>query len=90
MCNWIFCFSSHPTATYKSLLNSGAGEVPGSTALPPLLGSRGQTVIVVDWKSKGGELTPAQQRLIARGFPVRFIQRPEQLDALKTELIRAA
>ena len=50
----------------------------------------GQTVIVVDWTSQGGELTPAPQRLIARGFPVRFVQRPEQLDALKTELIRAA
>jgi len=44
----------------------------------------------VDWKSKGGELTPAQQRLIARGFPVRFIQRPEQLDALRAELMRTA
>ena len=50
----------------------------------------GQTAIVIDWKSKGGALTPAQQRLVARGFPVRFIQRPEQLDALKSELVRAA
>lgn len=47
----------------------------------------GQTAIVVDWKSKGGALTPAQQRLVARGFPVRFIQRPEQLDALRAELM---
>lgn len=50
----------------------------------------GSVVVVVDWKSKGGELTSAQSRLIARGFPVRFIQRPEQLDALKAELLRAA
>lgn len=50
----------------------------------------GQTVIVVDWKSKGGELTPAQQRMVARGFPIRFVQRPEQIDALKAELMRAA
>jgi len=50
----------------------------------------GQTVIVVDWKSKGGELTPAQSRLVARGWPIRFVQRPEQLDALKAELMRVA
>lgn len=47
-------------------------------------------VIVVDWKSKGGQLTPAQSRLVGRGWPVKFIQRPEQLDALKAELLRAA
>jgi hypothetical protein len=46
----------------------------------------GDTVTLVEWKSKGGTLTPSQQRLIARGFPVRFVSRPEQLDALKQEL----
>lgn len=56
------------------------GEVDGVLAW-------GQTAIVCDWKSKGGALTPAQQRLVARGFPVRFIQRPEQLDALRAELM---
>ncbi|MEY4705755.1 MAG: hypothetical protein RL042_1960 [Nitrospirota bacterium] len=50
----------------------------------------GQTTICVDWKSKGGELTPAQQRMVARGFPIRFVQRPEQIDALRAELMRAA
>ncbi len=50
----------------------------------------GQTTIICDWKSKGGELTPAQSRLIARGVPVRFLSRPEQLDALRAELVRAA
>ena len=50
----------------------------------------GSTAICVDWKSKGGELTPAQQRMVARGFPVRFVSRPEQLDALRAELMRAA
>jgi hypothetical protein len=29
-----------------------------------------------------------QQRIIAKGFPVRFISSPEQLDALKLELSR--
>jgi hypothetical protein len=33
-----------------------------------------------------GTLTPSQQRLVARGFPVRFVSRPEQLDALKVEV----
>ena len=50
----------------------------------------GQTTTVVDWKSKGGELTPAQAKLVAKGFPVRFISKPEQLDALRAELMRAA
>jgi len=48
----------------------------------------GQTTTVVDWKSKGGALTPAQAKLVAKGFPVRFISKPEQLDALKAELLR--
>lgn len=48
----------------------------------------GQTVIVVDWKSQGGTLTARQQRLVASGFPVRFISRPEQLDALKAEITK--
>lgn len=43
---------------------------------------------VVDWKSPGGDLTPAQTKLVARGYPVRFISRTEQLDALKAEMSR--
>jgi len=50
----------------------------------------GATAVCVDWKSAGGQLTPSQQRMVARGFPVRFLSRPEQLDALKSELLRAA
>jgi hypothetical protein len=46
----------------------------------------GDKVTLVEWKSKGGTLTPTQQRLVARGFPVRFVSRPEQLDALKAEV----
>jgi len=49
----------------------------------------GQVVIIADWKSKGGELTSAQSRLIARGVPVRFLSKPQQLDALKVELLRS-
>lgn len=48
----------------------------------------GTRIAAVEWKSKGGLLTPKQQRLIGRGFPVTFIQKPEQLDALKSELSR--
>jgi hypothetical protein len=48
----------------------------------------GATAVLVEWKSKGGTLTPTQQRLIARGFPVRYVSRHEQLDALKQELMR--
>jgi hypothetical protein len=48
----------------------------------------GQQIVAVEWKSAGGTLTPTQQRLIARGFPVRFVGKPEQLDALRAELMR--
>lgn len=48
----------------------------------------GQQIVAVEWKSSGGTLTPKQQRLIARGFPIRFVSRPEQLDALRAELMK--
>lgn len=50
----------------------------------------GQQIVAVEWKSKGGTLTPSQQRIIAKGFPVRFVSTPAQLDALRAELMRAA
>jgi hypothetical protein len=46
----------------------------------------GSRVVIVDWKSKGGTLTPDQAKLVARGVPIRFITTPEQLDALKAEV----
>lgn len=49
----------------------------------------GRAIAIVDWKKeKGGALTPAQCKLVARGAPIHFISRPEQLDALKAELSR--
>lgn len=45
----------------------------------------GRVVFIVDWKSKGGTLTPDQGKLVAKGAPIRFISTPEQLDALRTE-----
>jgi hypothetical protein len=50
--------------------------------------SLGQRIAAVEWKSKGGELTKSQQRLIAKGFPIRFVQTPAQLDALRAELMK--
>ena len=46
----------------------------------------GDTVRVVDWKSKGGTLTPDQIKLVAKGVPVRFVSTPEQVQALKDEV----
>jgi hypothetical protein len=46
----------------------------------------GSQTLIVDWKSKGGTLTPDQIKLVAKGVPVRFLSRPEQLDALKVEV----
>jgi hypothetical protein len=46
----------------------------------------GTKVFIVDWKSKGGTLTPDQGKLVAKGVPIRFITMPEQLDALKKEV----
>ncbi|NBP85331.1 MAG: hypothetical protein EBU54_09120 [Mycobacteriaceae bacterium] len=43
---------------------------------------------VVDWKSIKGTLTDAQAKLVASGFPIRFVSSPEQLDFLKVEMSR--
>ena len=48
--------------------------------------TRGERVWIVDWKSPGGTLTPDQVRLVARGIPIKFITRPEQLDDLKADV----
>ena len=48
----------------------------------------GQQIVAVEWKSKGGTLTPTQQRLVARGFPVRFLSTTAQIDALRAELMK--
>lgn len=48
----------------------------------------GRTVIPVDWKTPGKGITPAQGKLIAADFPLRFISTPGQLDTLRAELMR--
>jgi hypothetical protein len=47
----------------------------------------GSKVAICDWKkAKGGALTPAQAKLVARGAPIHFISTPEQLDQLRAEV----
>jgi hypothetical protein len=46
----------------------------------------GSTVLAVDWKSKGGTLTPDQIKWIAKGVPIRFVTTPAQVQALKDEV----
>ena len=46
----------------------------------------GHTTACIDWKSPGGTLTDAQAKLVATGFPVRFIGKPEQVEQLRDEL----
>lgn len=82
-------FANRVDATSKSLIayaeSLGFVYCPVNGAVDGLL-AWGQAVTAIDWKSPGGTLTPTQQRLIARGFPVRFLSRPEQLDQLRAEL----
>lgn len=46
----------------------------------------GTTVLAVDWKSKGGELTKDQAKWVAKGIPIRFITTTAQVDALRDEV----
>jgi hypothetical protein len=46
-----------------------------------LMDKRGR-VHLVEWKSPGGTLTPDQVKLVAAGWPVRFVQDVHQLQQL--------
>lgn len=47
----------------------------------------GLIVVPVDWKTPGqGTVQPKQLKLLAEGFPLRFISQPSQLDALRAEI----
>ena len=61
--------------------------VPINGVIDCLLQLGSQTVIV-DWKSKGGTLTPDQIKLCAKGLQMRFISHPGQLEQLKAEITR--
>ncbi len=44
-------------------------------------------LVEIDWKSKGGELTPAQAKLIAEGWhQIRFVSDVAQLEQLVKDL----
>lgn len=66
----------------------GFTYVPINGVLDGVLILGGYRACLVDWKSPGGDLTPAQSKLVARGVPVRFVHRPEQLEQLKAEMSR--
>ena len=57
------------------------GSIDGLLAL-------GREIVAVEWKGPHGTLTPTQQKMVARGFPIWFLSRPAQIDALKAELER--
>jgi hypothetical protein len=40
------------------------------------------TLYAVEYKSRGGRLTPAQQRLVIDGFPLKFVSDEAQLREL--------
>lgn len=77
--------SSQPLIAYAKSI--GFDYEPANASFDGVL-AYGKQAICVDWKSGGGMLTPSQQRMVARGFPIWFCSRPEQLDALKAELSR--
>ena len=77
--------TSQPLIAYAKSL--GFDYEPANASFDGVL-SWMDRAICVDWKSPDGLLTPSQQRMVARGFPIRFFSRPEQLDQLKAELSR--
>lgn len=60
--------------------------VPINGVIDCLLVWGADRVVICDWKSKGGTLTPDQAKWVAKGTPIRFISTPAQLDALKQEV----
>lgn len=45
-------------------------------------------IAAVDWKGDDGALTPAQQRLIVKGWPIHFCATPERLEGIVAILKR--
>lgn len=58
----------------------GAMWMPISGAIDGLLYFRGQ-LLMVDWKSPGGALTPTQSKLASQGWPIHFLSTPAELEA---------
>lgn len=69
---------STATDLVKAARQLGCLYLPLNSVVDGLLLHRGR-VFVVDWKSRGGDLTPAQGRLVAAGWPICFVSSVEQL-----------
>lgn len=52
------------------------GTIDGNLWLPD------GRIVIVDWKTPGADLTPAQSKLVAAGWPIHFVSTPEQVQAL--------
>ena len=59
----------------------GADYVPIDGVIDGLVYHRG-IWHVVDFKSKGGDLTPAQSKLVARGLPIRFLSTVKHVEEM--------
>jgi ATP-dependent exoDNAse (exonuclease V) beta subunit len=71
--------------TAKSLIalvqHYGARYLPLDGTVDGLIEQRG-TWWIVDWKTPGATLTPAQAKLVASGWKIEFISTSEQLEQL--------
>jgi uncharacterized protein (DUF697 family) len=56
----------------------GCVVLPVNGVVDALVWHRGQT-FAIDWKSKGGTLTPAQAKLVAQGAKIYFVSTQQQL-----------
>jgi hypothetical protein len=65
----------------KAAKQLGADVLTLNGVVDALLLFRGR-VWVIDWKSKGGTLTPAQAKLVASGWPIAFVSTEDQLFTL--------
>lgn len=70
---------------YAASIGFGVAHIGGDWDCDLYLG---RFVAPVDWKSPTAPMTPKQQKLILKGFPLRFISTPAQLDQLKVEIAR--
>jgi ATP-dependent exoDNAse (exonuclease V) beta subunit len=65
----------------KAARQMGAEYLPLNHVIDGILLHRSR-VHLIDWKSKGGTLTPDQAKLVAAGWPIKFVQTVDQLVAL--------
>ena len=65
----------------KATKQLGAKYLPLNSVVDGVIQWKDRTILV-DWKSKGGTLTPAQAKLVAEGWRIEFVSTPEQLEDL--------